>query len=370
MIDFRIPTRRGLLTASSAAGAALLLGRGLQHPAKAAAPFARVPEDKALIAFGYVGPISDEGWTWSHEQGRLAVEAAFPRLKTIKVESIPFSAEASRTFKRFVAEGANLIFSTTTYGDLLLDVAVRAPNVAFLECGTPVPSGNLASYFVAHWYPSYIAGVAAGLLSKTGKLGYVASFPVPTVFAGANAFLMGARSVNPAATLQVIAIHNWFDPQGAAQAAAALIDSGADVLFGIMDDPSFLQVAEKRGVKAVTWNTDLRRYGPRAYVSSIVIDFRKYYVDQVRARLDGTWNAESVILPMGSGVKLDAWGESVPAPVRAQADAVRQRIETGWSPFVGEIKDGKGSIRIAAGQRMTEEELDTWNWPIDGVMGI
>jgi basic membrane lipoprotein Med (substrate-binding protein (PBP1-ABC) superfamily) len=207
-------------------------------------------------------------------------------------------------------------------------------------------------------------------MSKTGKLGYIASFPVPTVYSGSNAFLMGARSVNPAATLQVIAIHNWFDPQAAAQAAAALIDSGVDVLFGIMDEPSFLQVAERRGVKAVMWNTDLRRYGPKAYVSSIIIDFKKFYVDQVRARLEGRWTAESVILPMGSGVDLDAWGETVPAPVRAQADAVRMRLRGGWSPFVGEIKDNKGAVRVAAGQRMTDQELDTWSWPIDGVQGI
>ncbi len=370
MIDFRSPTRRTLLTAGAAAGAALLLGPGLKYPAKAAARFGPVAEDKALIAFGYVGPVSDEGWTWSHEQGRLAVEAAFPKLKTVKVESIPFSAEASRTFKRFVAEGANLIFSTSTYGDLLRDVALRAPNVAFLECGTPAPAGNLASYFVAHWYPSYIAGVAAALMSKSDKFGYVASFPVPTVYSGSNSFLMGARSVNPAATLQVIAIHNWFDPQAAAQAAAALIDSGVDVLFGIMDEPSMLQVAERRGKKAITWNTDLRRFGPGAYVSSIIIDFKQFYVDQVRARLEGRWNAESVILPMGTGVDLDTWGGTVPAPVRAQADAVRMRIHGGWSPFVGEIKDNKGIIRFAAGQQMTDQELDNWNWSIDGVQGI
>jgi len=370
MIDLRRPTRRSLLTAGATAAGALLLGPSLPYLAKAATPLAPVAEDKALIAFGYVGPVTDEGWTWSHEQGRLAVQAAFPKLRTIWVESIPFSADATRTFKHFVAEGANLVFSTSTYGDLLNEAAARAPDVAFLECGTPAPFGKVASYFVAHWYPSYIAGVAAGLMSKTGKLGYIASFPVPTVFAGSNSFLMGARSVNPAATLQVIAIHHWFDPQSNAQAASALLDNGADLLFGIMDDPAYLQVAEKRGAKAIMWNTDLRRYGPKAYISSIIIDFRKYYVDQVHRRLDGTWTPESVILPMGSGVDIDPWGETVPELVRAEADAVRAKIKGGWSPFVGEIKDNKGAIRVAAGQRMTDLELDLWNWSIDGVQGI
>ncbi len=368
MVDFLNPTRRSVLTAGAATGAAMLLGPW--KSAHAAPPFGPVAEDKAMIAFGYVGPVSDEGWTWSHEQGRLAVEAAFPKIKTMKVESIPFSANATRTFKRFVSDGATLVIATTSWGDLFEDVAKRTPDVAFLECGALNQSSNLGSFYIAHWYPSYVTGVAAGLMSKSGKLGYVASFPLPAVNASANAFLLGAKSVNPAATMQVIAIHSWFDPQAAAQAATALIDSGADILFGIMDDPAYLQVAEKRGVKAVMWNTDLRRYGPKAYVSSVVLDFKKYYVDQVRARLAGNWVPERMILPMGVGVDADAWGETVPEPVRRQADAVRAKIMGGWSPFVGELKDNKGVVRLASGQRMTEDEINTWGWPVDGVSGL
>lgn len=263
-----------------------------------------------------------------------------------------------------------MVFATSNYGDFLYDVAKRSPKVAFFECDGRNPLDNLGSYYVAHWYPTYVTGVAAGLMSKTGKLGYVASFPVPSVFSGTNAFLMGARSVNPNATVQVITINSWFDPQAATQAGTALLDNGCDLLFGIMDEAGYLQVAEKRGAKAVMWNTDIRRYGPKGYISSIVVDFKKYYVEEVRKRLAGTWTPSSTILSMGAGVDRDAWGETVPEEARKQADAVRDKILAGWSPFVGEIKDAKGNVKVAAGHKMTEQELYNWDWSIAGVTGL
>jgi basic membrane lipoprotein Med (substrate-binding protein (PBP1-ABC) superfamily) len=371
MIDLRNLSRRGFLNMGAAAGASLLLPKsGLVTPARAQTPLAAVAEEDAVIAFGHTGPVTDEGWTWSHDQGMKAVQAAFPKLKTLFVESIPYSADATRTFRQFISEGANMVFATSNYGDFLYDVAKRSPDVAFFECDGRSPLDNLGTYYVAHWYPSYVTGVAAGLMSKSGKLGYVASFPVPSVYSGTNAFLMGARSVNPNATLQTIVINSWFDPQAATQAGTALLDNGADLLFGIMDEAGYLQVAEQRGAKAVMWNTDIRRYGPKAYVSSIIVDFKEFYVNQVRQRLEGKWVPSGNILPMTGGVDRDAWGESVPEEVRKQADAARDKILGGWSPFAGEIKDAKGAVRVAAGQTMTEEELYNWDWSIEGVSGL
>ena len=191
-------------------------------------------------------------------------------------------------------------------------------------------------YYVKHWFPSYITGVAAGLMSKTGKLGYVGSLPVPTVYCGVNAFLMGARSVNPKATMQVILINSWFDPQAAAQAGTALIDNGCDFLFGVMDEAAYLQVAEKRGVPAVMWNTDVRRYGPKSYVSSIIVDWSKFYVEQTKLRLEGNWvGNKDFLLDLGKGTDRDAWGDSVPEAVRKQADAVRDEDDGRVEPVRG-----------------------------------
>lgn len=371
MIKIRDLTRRGFLNIGAAAGASLLLPKsGLISPARAAAPLPAVAEEDAVIAWGYVGPTADEGWTYAHDLGRQAVAAAFPKAKTLYVENVPYSADASRIFRQFASEGANMIIANSNYGDFIYDVAKRTPEVAFYECDGRNPLDNLGTYYVAHWYPSYIAGVAAGLMSKSGKLGYVASFPVPSVYSGTNAFLMGARTVKPDATLQAIVINSWFDPQAAAQAGTALIDNGADVLFGIMDEAAYLQVAEQRGAKAVMWNTDIRRYGPQAYISSIVVDFSAWYVEQVRRRIAGEWTPTEDILPIGKGVDRDAWGETVPAEAAAQADAIRDKIMGGWSPFEGEIKDAKGNVKVAAGHRMTEVELYNWDWSIEGVTGL
>ncbi len=370
MNDLSNLSRRRLLQIGGAAGLSLTLPQlGVISPAHAQS-LAPVAEEDAVIAFGYVGPTSDEGWTWTHEQGRQAVQAAFPKAKTIFVENIPYSADATRTFRQFVSEGAQMVITNSNYGDFMYDVAKNAPDTAFLHCDDRKLLDNMGVFYPSHWYSSYVTGVAAGAMTKSGKLGYIASFPVPTSFTGSNAFLMGARSVRPDATLQVIVINSWFDPQASTQAARALIDNGADVLFGIMDEPGYLQVAEQRGAKAVMLNTDSRKYGPNAYVSSIMFDFRKFYVDQVRARLEGKWTAGQHLLPFGDGTDRDAWGQTVPVEAAGVADKAREKILGGWSPFEGEIKDNKGEVKVAAGQRMSETDIYNWNWAIDGSSGL
>ncbi len=361
-------SRRDLLAMAGAGAGSLILPAGM---AQAASAFPAVKEANAVIGFGHVGPISDEGWTFSHHQGLVAVKKAFPAAKYIEVESIPYSADATRTFRQYVAQHANIVFLSSEYGDLLHGVSDKAPSIAWLECNGHSVAPNRSWYYVKHWLPSYVAGVAAGLMTKSGKLGYVGSLPVPSVYSGVNAFLMGARSVKPNATMQVILINSWFDPQAAAQAGTALIDNGCDFLFGIMDEAAYLQVAEKRGVPAVMWNTDVRRYGAKSYVTSIVVDWDNFYVGQVKERLAGTWKGEQMILlGMGEGVDRDAWGASVPDAVRKQADAVRSKMLGGWTPFVGEIKDIDGKVRVPKGTTMADMTLYNWDWPVEGVLGL
>lgn len=364
-------SRRGLLSLAGGAAGLGIAPAGLLPAAHAATGFAPVKEENAVIGFGHVGPISDEGWTYSHHVGILAAKKAYPKAKFIEVESIPYSADATRTFRQFVAQKCSLVVITSGYGDLLANVADKAPSTPWLECNGHGVAPNRSWYYIKHWLPTYVTGVAAGLMSKSGKLGYVGSLPVPSVYGGVNAFLMGARSVNPAATMQVGLINSWFDPQAAAQMGTALIDNGCDFLFGIMDEAAYLQVAEKRGVPCVMWNTDVRRYGPKSYVSSIVLNWDKFYVDQIGARLKGNWQGgQRTLLGLGEGVDRDAWGASVPDNVKAQADAVRSRILAGFNPFVGELKDSNGKVRVPKGTAMTDMELYDWNWAIEGVTGL
>ncbi|AXY23494.1 MULTISPECIES: BMP family ABC transporter substrate-binding protein [Komagataeibacter] len=381
-----LPRRHLLATAGAALSTGLAPRRGLAAPsgpqstaqilADLAAPYASMPplppvaEEDALLAMGYVGPTSDGGWTEMHHVALQAVRREFPRLRTVYVESVPYSADATRLLREFVAEGAQMVMTGADYGDFLTDVAARAPDTAFVQCDGRAVKRNVSWYYIAHWYVSYVIGVAAGLLSKTGKLGFIGAFPLPSAYAGANAALMGARTVNPDATMQVITINAWFDPQAAIQAANALADKGCDFLFGIMDEAGYLHVAQERGLWAAMWNKDIRQFGPDAYVASVVLDFAQFYIAQVRARLAGTWRPVPQLLMMGQGVDRDPWGRRVPQDVRDKADAVRSRIMNGWSPFVGPLRDQHGTLRLAQGEVMNDLELYHWNWAVDGVSGL
>lgn len=325
--------------------------------------------DDMTIAFGHVGPKTDEGWTWTHHLGRQAVAEKYPNAKILEVESVPFSAKGTRTFRQFIAQDADMVILTTDYGDLSNPIIDSNPDVAFLECASYETTPNKRAFYPKHWEPTYLIGVAAGMMTKTGKLGYVGSYPTPAVQSSVNSFLLGARSVNPDATLNVVYINSWFDPQGASQAGRALVNSDCDFLFGIMDEAAYLQVAEEAGIWAAMWNTDIRQYGPNAYVSSVVLDWRDYYVDQVTKRVEGTWTGGGLdLLPMAAGVDRDAWGQNVPQEVRDHVDGVREKMLAGeFNPFVGPMSDNEGTARLAEGEVMGEDVLYAWPWLLDGV---
>jgi basic membrane lipoprotein Med (substrate-binding protein (PBP1-ABC) superfamily) len=375
-------TRRQFLKLTGAAAGTYAAGSLLSACGSAATPAPAEPAkeeaaapasgEKVKIAFGHVGPVSDEGWTWSHDQGMKAVQKAFPNVETALVENIPFSEEASRTFEQFVADGAKMVIITSEYADFANKVADAHPEVMFLECDGHRATDNQIWYYVQHWYPAYLIGMAAGLLTKTNQLGYVASFPVQSVYANVNSFHLGARSVNPNISTNVVLINSWFDPAAAKQAGVALVDGKADFLFGIMDEAAYLQVAEERGVWAAMWNTDMRRFGPKAYVSSLVLDWGPFYVSEVQALLDGQWKGNrEILLPLGGGIDRDKWGENVPPEVQQQVDAIRDKmINEGFNPFVGPINDTTGKAKVSEGQAMTNDELYVWEWAVEGVTGM
>jgi basic membrane lipoprotein Med (substrate-binding protein (PBP1-ABC) superfamily) len=361
-------SRRQALVTMGAAGASLL-APSLVRPALATGALATPLDPKDLvIAFGHVGPTTDEGWTWSHHVGRKAIEKEWPEVRFIEVESVPFSAQGTRIVRQFVGQGAKMVFLTTDYADLSASVIKASPDVAFLECNSFTTEDNKSAYYIKHWDPTYVIGVAAAMLTKSKKLGYVASYPTPSVNMSINAFHLGARSVDPTIETQAIYINSWFDPQAARQAGTALIQNGCDFLMGIMDEAAYLQVAEEKGIWAAMWNTDLRRYGPNAYVSSMMLDWNAYYVEEVRARLEGKWTGgRTVLLPMGNGTDRDVWGGEVPADVAARADEVRTKMMGGHNPFTGEIKDVNGAVKLAVGQAMTDDEKYTCDWIAEGV---
>lgn len=330
-------------------------------------------EEPTLIGFGYVGPVADAGWTFAHDQGREYVQEQLDgKIKTVYVESMPFSDEVSRLLEQFIADGAKMVIVNSEYADFVSKVSDRHPEIVFMECSGHIQTDNKISFYTELQEPSYLIGMMAGLLSKTGKMGFVGSFPIPALYDCTNGFMMGARAVNPKATLKVVLINSWFDPSKAKQAAEALISDGCDFLFGIMDEAAYLQVAEKKGVWAAMCNTDLRRFGPNAYVSSLIGDWRQFYLDEIKKLLDDTWTGNRVVLlPIGQGIDRDAWGKNVPEVYQWMVDAVRDKMLEGWSPFVGPIKDKDGKIRVPAGEKLTPEYMyDKWNWSVEGVSGL
>jgi basic membrane protein A len=363
-LKFKGQGRRAFLGGAAASG---IIRPVAAHAGTSLGP---IREEDALIAFGHTGPITDGGWSTAHDLGVKAVRKAFPRLKTIYVESIPYSADATRIFRQFVAEGAQMVIATSNYGDFIRDVADRAPDVAFLECDGHSVTRNLGWYYITHWYPSYVIGIAAGLMTKTNRLGYIGTFPIPSVYASANATLLGAQSVNPDCTMQAVAINSWFDPQAATQAAFALADSGCDFLCGITDEPAYLRVAEQRGIKAAMWNLGMRDFGPKAYVSSVVLDFAPFYIEQVRARLEGRWSGAGHFLKTSMGVDRDPWGDTVPPEVAARADMMRDRILAGYSPFRGPIYDNAGKLRVPEDVVMSDDQIYQWDWGVRGMRGL
>lgn len=330
-------------------------------------------EDKTLIGFANVGSVHDEGYTWSHDQGRLLIEEKLgDKVKTVMVDSIPYSDETSRILEQFIGDGAKMIMTNSQLGDFMTKVAERYPEIAFVEGNGGTRTDNRISFYVEHWDPTYLIGMMAGLLSKSGKMGFIGSFPIDSVYTSCNAFIMGARTVNPRATLKVVLINSWFDPSKAKQAAEALVSDGCDFLFGIMAEASYLQVAEKEGIWAAMWNTDIRRFGPNAYVSSVILDWKQFYLDEAKKLLNGTWTGNRLeLLPLGEGVDRDNWGRNVPEEYQWMVDAVRDHMLMGWTPFVGPIKDKDGKVKIPAGEKLTPEYMySKWLWSVEGVIGL
>jgi basic membrane protein A and related proteins len=324
------------------------------------------------IGFIYIGPPGDHGWTFQHDEARKFVEENVDGVETIAIDSVP-EANSGPAIDQLVADGAQMIFATSFgYGDTVLQKAQQYPDVVFEHATGLERSENVSTYFVNHWQPAYLLGVIAGHMTKSNKLGYVASFPIPEIVRDVNSYTLGAQSVNPDATVEVVFINTWFDPPTEKQAARGLIDAGADVLFGITDSPSVLEeAAEHEGVYASTWNSDMGRFGPDAFLSAIVLNWGPYYVDRVQAAMDGTWESHDYWGPMAEDVvTLAPYGDAVPEDVRADVDEMVAGFEDeSFKPFVGPIADQTGEVRIPDGEEVSFEQFVTWDWFVEGVEG-
>ena len=326
------------------------------------------------IAFVYVGPVADGGWSYQHNLGRLAVEKEFgAKVETTYVESVPETADAERVIRQLAARDNQLIFGTSFgYMEPMVKVAKLFPKTKF-EHGTGYKTGpNLVTYQARFYEGAYLLGVLAGKTTKTNTLGYVASFPIAEVIRNIDAFTLGARSVNPKVHTKIIWADTWYDPGKERQAAEALVAQGADVLCQNTDSPAVVQVAEEKGIHAFGWDSDMAKYGPHAQLTANTENWGVYYIDEVKKVLDGSWTgARQVRWGIKEGaVVLTPLNAAVPADVAKLFAAKRQAIIDGTlAPFAGPIKDNAGALKVAATASIPIDDLMSLNWLVDGVDG-
>jgi len=326
------------------------------------------------VAFVYVEPVGDSGWSYQHDLGRRLLEKTFgPQVKTTFVENVPATADAERVIRQLAAAGNDIIFTTSFgYMEPTLKVAKLFPKVRFEHNSGYKTAANVATYEARFYEGAYLLGVLAGKTTKSNTLGFVGSFPIPEVVRNINAMTLGARSVNPNVKVKVVWVDTWYDPGKERQAAETLIAQGADVLGQNTDSPAIVQAAEKKGVHAFGWDSDMSRYGANAQLAANTENWGVYYVDDIRKIMNGTW----------TGARETKWGikenlvvltplnKSIPSDVAKLFEDRKQAIAAGTlNPFAGPIKDNKGAVKVQAGAVLPFPEVMSINWYVEGIEG-
>jgi basic membrane protein A len=342
-------------------------------PAPAAAPAAPAAPAPFKVAFAYVGPVGDAGWTFAHDQARKAVEAEFgAKVATSFVENVPEAADAERVLRDMVAQGNKLIFGTTFgYMEPMLKVAADAKDVKFEHATGYKSAPNLRTYDSRTYEGAYMAGVVAGGMTKSNVLGVVASIPIPEVIRNIDSFTLGAQSVNSKVTTRVVWVNKWFDPPKEGEGAVALMNDGADVLMQNTDSSAVLQAAEKAGKMGFGWDSDMSKFGPKAHLASAVINWAPYYKKAVKDGLDGTWKSEPTWWGVKEGtIDLVSVSDKVPAPLKKKLDTVRAGLADGtFAIWKGPIADQSGKMLLKAGETADEKFLHGINFYVKGVQG-
>lgn len=332
---------------------------------------ASAQDEQTKACFIYVGPIGDFGWSYQHDQGRLdAMEHFGDQLETAYLESVPEGADAERAIERFARSGCDIIFTTSFgYMDATNTVAARFPDIKFEHAtGYKREHPNVSTYNSKFHEGRYIQGVIAANMSEAGVAGYIASFPIPEVVMGINAFMLGAQSVNPDFQLKVVWANTWFDPAREADAATALIDQGADIITQHTDSTAAMQVAAERGIPAFGQASDMIEFGPETQLTSIIDDWGPYYIERIQAVMDGTWEQVDVWDGLAEGHVVMAPYLNMPDDVKAQAEEVEESIRSGeFNPFTGPVNRQDGTPWLAEGEVAEDGFLLGLNFYVEGV---
>jgi basic membrane protein A and related proteins len=365
------------LAALSAVAAAALMGCGKKEepaaaPAAAPAPAAAKAEP-LKIAFAYVGPVGDGGWTFAHDNGRKALEKEFgDKIVTSFVEKVPESADAERVIRDMAGQGNKLIFGTTFgYMEPMLKVAADTKGVKFEHATGYKTAENMRTYDSRTYEGAYMAGVIAGKMTKSGTLGVVASIPIPEVIRNINSFTLGAQSSNPKIKTKVVWVNEWFNPPKETEAATALINGGADVLFQNTDSPAVLKTAQDKNVRAFGWDSDMTAYGPKAHLASAIINWSPYYIKATRDALEGKWATGSAWWGVKEGaIDIVSIAADVPDETKKKVEEVKAGLKAGtYSIWKGPIMGQDGKEVLAKDAVADDKFLGGLNFYVKGVEG-
>ena len=328
-------------------------------------------EEPLKVGFIYVGVPGDGGWTYQHDQARQEMEAHFGgKVVTAFIENVPEGADAERAITQLALDGNKLIF-TTSFGfmDATVNVASKFPDVKFEHATGYKLAPNLSVYDARFYEGRAVIGTIAGRMTKSNKIGYIGSFPIPEVIQGINSSFIHARKVNPNVEMKVVWAYTWFDPAKEADAASALIAEGVDVILQHTDSTAPQAKAQEAGIYTFGQASDMAAYKPKPRLSSIIDHWSPYYIDRVQAVLDGKWESKASWTGIKEGtVQIGEITETVPADVKAEAEAVQASIADGsYHPFTGPLKKQDGSDWLAEGQVATDAELQGMNFFVEGI---
>ena len=350
-----------------------ILHKGLAILASIIMTFSLAHAEPAKVGFIYVGPVGDFGWTYEHDQGRLAVEEAFgDRVETSYVENVPEGADSERVLTQMALAGNDLIFTTSFgYMDPTINVAAKFPDVKFEHATGYKRADNVAIYSARFYEGRAVLGHIAGKMTKTNQIGYIASFPIPEVIRGINSAYIHAKKVNPDVEFKIVWVFTWFDPAKEADAAQTLIEQGVDVIMQHTDSTAPMSIAEEKGIYAFGQASDMKEFGPTARLSSIIDNWAPYYVARTQALLDGTWESVDVWDGISTGmVEIGEFSERIPEDVRVEAQAISDSIANGtYHPFTGPINRQDGSAWLGEGEIADDGTLLGMNFYVEGLSG-
>jgi len=329
-------------------------------------------EEPLRIAFIYIGPPGDLGWTFEHDRGRLMLEEEYGDLiETTYVENVEEGPDSARVMRDYAQQGYDVIFATSFgYMDHMVEVAAEFPDVIFEHCSGYKTSENMATYFGRIYQPRYLSGIVAGEMTENNQIGYVAAFPIPEVVRGLNAFTLGVRSVNPEATVSVVWTNTWYDPVVEREAAVALLDQGVDIIGQHQDTTEPQKAAQERGMLSIGYDSDMGEFVGETVLTSPMWNWGSYYVDTIGNVLAGTWETHQFWGSLDDDiVQLAPMSDLVPQEVKDDVQAARESILAGDDVFCGPINNQDGEEMVAEGECMTDEAMLSIDWLVEGVIG-